>query len=99
MSKYGKPNDAGTPVDVLHACEHRAVLREPSEDKPQHYTHLKDGQAVPPGCDLYSIERQPSGEVRKYLVHRGHKGPSRANTAGYRRGYDAIFGKRPMAQA
>jgi len=102
MSSKDDKTDDGIPVDVTHVCEHGLTTLEPDENgvrRSGRYPRLKDGQAAPLGSDTFSFEQQRDGRVIKRVVHRGHKGPSRANSAAYREGYDGVFGKRSVAQA
>lgn len=61
---------------------------------------LGDGEALPVGSPLYVVHRSGDEHCLETIVEGDRdyatsesKGPAKVASAGYRRGYDAVFGK------
>lgn len=67
---------------------------------------VKEGAPMMPGEGAFALRDRGEGhfDVTPLVepqpkAEGGHKGPARVNTRAYQEGWDALFGKRPAAQA
>lgn len=95
--------EPGSEVRYVHRCEHEVVLERDTPQGTQIITAQPhaEGQPIPPGHSFAHVMPDTSSRTgyRMHVLHRPHGGPARANSAAYRSGYDAIFGKSKRGEA
>lgn len=84
---------------VRHTADHNIMVGTMRQ--------VPEGTSINPGEGAFALSDKGGGryevtplvEPEKASAAEGHKGPARVNTKAYQNGWDALFGKKPVAQA